>query len=343
MKRILIIRPSAIGDIVMASPVIDALRRSIPEAFIGWLVDAAAAGLLDHHPGLDRVIPWHRSRWSRLTKQGRWIRLALELRALRGSLIADRFDTAIDLQGLFRSRLLAALSGAPLRIGFVSKEPGEWFMTRLEAKGNHHCLMGSEYRHLMDRLGLDAGDFAPKIVVSPEQRRRTEVLLAKQGIGGDYAVICPFTTRPHKHWVAARWTDLAVAIDKAFALPVAALGGPEHRKTADRMFSGSPVVDFTGKSSLVEAAAMIEKATLLIGVDTGLTHMGTAFRRPTVALFGPTCPYRKASSPLTRVIYHPRDCSPCRRSPSCEDFGCMCGIGTEEVVEVLRQLLSHRG
>ncbi len=343
MKRILIIRPSAIGDIVMSTPVIDALRRSIPEAFIGWLVDAPATDLLDHHPGLDRVIPWHRSRWSRLATQGRWIRLAIELKTLRGSLVAGRFDTAIDLQGLFRSRLLALLSGASRRIGFVSKEPGGWLMTRLETKGTDHYLMGSEYRHLMERLGLDTGDFTPRIVVSPEHRRQAEALLAKHGIGGDYALICPFTTRPHKHWVADRWTDLVEAIERTFALPVATLGGPEHRKAADRMFSNSPVADLTGKSSLAEAAAMVEKTALLVGVDTGLTHMGTAFRRPTVALFGPTCPYRKAPSSLTRVIYHPRDCSPCRRSPSCADFGCMVGIETPEVVEVIRQLMSQRG
>jgi heptosyltransferase-1 len=342
MKRILIIRPSAIGDIVMASPVIDALRRSIPEAYIGWLVDAPAAGLLAHHPDLDCVMPWNRSHWIGLTRQGRWIRLALELKAFRGSLVACRFDTAIDLQGLFRSRLLAILSGAPRRIGFVSKEPGGWLMTRLETKGTDHCQMGSEYRHLMDRLGLDVGDFAPKIAVSPEQRRRAEGILAKRGIGGDYALICPFTTRPQKHWVADRWAGLVEAINRAFALPVVALGGPEHRKTADRMLAGSPVANLTGESSLGEAAAMIERAALLVGVDTGLTHMGTAFRRPTVALFGPTCPYRKAPSPLTRVIYHPRDCSPCRRSPSCGDFECMSGIETAEVVEMIRQVMPHR-
>jgi len=94
----------------------------------------------------------------------------------------------------------------------------------------------------------------------------------------------------------------------------------------------------------VQSAAVIKNAALMIGVDTGLTHMGTAFMRPTVALFGSTCPYLITASPATRVLYHPFPCSPCRRSPTCSgEFPCMADITVAEVMENSVQLLESAG
>lgn len=340
MKRILLIRPSAMGDIVMASPVVDALRRSRPDAFIAWLADPVLAPLLAHHPGLDRVVPWSRSRWSQLARGGRWPCLAGEIRALRATLHACRFDTAIDLQGLLRSRLLALLSGAATRIGFASKEPGEWLMNRIEDKGPDDKRMGSEYRYLMDRLGIPADGFAPRLVLSEAGRTAGAELLARHGVRPPYGVLCPFTTRPQKHWVEDRWAPLAAALHRRFGWPSVLLGGPGDGEAARRIAAAAttPLANLAGAAPIEQSAAVVEGADLLVGVDTGLTHMGTAFGRATVALFGPTCPYLRTTSPATRVLHHPHECSPCRRSPTCRDYRCMAGIGLDEVVEAAAEL-----
>jgi heptosyltransferase-1 len=120
------------------------------------------------------------------------------------------------------------------------------------------------------------------------------------------------------------------------------LGGPGDRAPAAAIAGAAGVgrvIDLTGRTSLPVAAALIDRCRALVGVDTGLTHMGIALRRPTLALFGSTCPYLDTARPDATVIYHPRDCSPCRRRPSCGGrFDCMRDIGVDEVLAALDRL-----
>jgi len=106
--------------------------------------------------------------------------------------------------------------------------------------------------------------------------------------------------------------------------------------------SGDPVplLSLVGGTSLLTAAALIKQARVLVGVDTGLSHMGIAFERPSVLLFGSTCPYTETGSARARVLYHRRDCSPCRRRPTCAGaFSCMREIEVDEVMITLAELL----
>ena len=155
-------------------------------------------------------------------------------------------------------------------------------------------------------------------------------------------MICPFTTRPQKHWLEDRWGRLALAIREQLELPVVMLGGPGDRVAAARIVQGAPraVHDLVGQTSLLEAAALIARSALMIGVDTGLSHMGIAFGRPSLLLFGSTCPYLNTTRSNARVLYHRLPCSPCRRRPSCDgDFTCMKRIAVEEVLSEARALL----
>jgi len=131
-RRILIVRLSALGDVVHVLPLLDALRRARPDAWIGWLVEERNASVLAGHPQLDRVFVWSRRELSALLRRGRVLAaLRLALRSLR-ELRAARFDVSIDAQCNLRSSLLARLSGAPRRIGFAppySKEKAHWLAT----------------------------------------------------------------------------------------------------------------------------------------------------------------------------------------------------------------------
>ncbi|MFZ0241201.1 MAG: glycosyltransferase family 9 protein, partial [Desulfobacterales bacterium] len=100
------------------------------------------------------------------------------------------------------------------------------------------------------------------------------------------------------------------------------------------------ITDLTGKTTLGQAAALVEQAALVIGVDTGLTHLGTAFKRPTIALFGATCPYLSTVNRGTIVVYNRLTCSPCKRKPTCHGrYDCMQAIGTADVLRAARGLL----
>ncbi len=345
MKRILIIRPSAVGDIVMASPMIRVLRRGFPDARIVWLAEPSMADLL-HHPELDGVIFWDKGRWRKLLRRGRLPALLREILSLRRRLVSEQFDIALDAQGLLRSRALAWLSGATRRIGFDSREPGRFLMTEIISRGASAKRMSSEYRHMMETIGLSVDGFFPELAVKADDADAMEDRLRAVGIDNEYAVICPFTTRPQKHWFEDRWAALAGEIRERMGLPVVMLGGPNDVAAARSIkgLAGDEIHDLTGGTTLGQSMAVLQNAALIVGVDTGLTHMGTAFGRPTAALFGATRPYLETGRETTAVMYHPRECSPCRRRPTCGgEFDCMAAISVDEVLTRVMDICLTKG
>jgi heptosyltransferase-1 len=341
VKTILIIRPSAVGDIIMASPLIGALRRTFPTAHIAWLLEPHLVDLLQSHPALDEVIPWPKARWRDLLRRRRFLTLCREVNQFRKSLLRRGFDLAIDAQGLLRSRSLARLSGARERVGFDSKEPGSCLMTKIVSKGTECTRISSEYLHLAQVLGLETGAFQPGLVVFTKDDSSADHELTKKGIRGPYAAFCPFTTRPQKHWPESHWAALSNRIGEDTGLAMIMLGGTGDRDAGQRIgqLSEGRICDLTGATSLGVAMALIRKATFVVGVDTGLTHLGIAFDRPTVAIFGSTCPYTEAPGARIVVLYDHRHCSPCRRRPTCNgEYSCMKGIAPERVVEAARRL-----
>ena len=160
--------------------------------------------------------------------------------------------------------------------------------------------------------------------VGAAPRERARERLAAAGVVGRYAVLCPYTTRPQKHWFDERWAELATRLHAAGLRPVL-LGGPDVAPRAAAITAGAPgAVDLVGALKLDETVAAIADAALLVGVDTGLTHMGSALDVPTIALFGSTRPYLDARTPRTVVLYEQLPCSPCRRHPTCGgSYDCM--------------------
>jgi heptosyltransferase-1 len=340
---ILIVRLSAIGDVVFASPLIRALRLRYPAARISWLVQPESKALLEHHPDLDQVIVWPRGEWEALWKQRRWLALWRAIRQFRQTLRACRFDMALDVHSLMKSGFLTWLSGARERIGLGSREGSQWLMTRVVDKGPDSKRIGSEYLRLAEVLGLPVEPFEMQVVLGDADDRFAGTLIRKRGLQNGYAVICPFTTRPQKHWFETSWIELAPQLQQQLGLQVVLLGGPADREAAQRIRTGAGdcVTNLAGETSLTQAAALIRHAGLVIGVDTGLTHMGIAFKRPSICLFGSTCPYLDTTRDDAVVLYHKLDCSPCKRRPTCNGrFDCMRAITAGEVLDQAQRLLS---
>lgn len=337
---ILIVRLSAIGDIVFASPLIHALRLRYPRARISWLVQPESRSLLERHPDIDEVIVWPRGEWRRLWRARRWRELWRAVADFKALLRSRRFDLALDVQSLMKSGMLTWLSGAPERIGLASREGSRWLMTRVVERGGEPRRIASEYLHFAQRLELPTESFEMCVGLDATDCRYADETAKRFELEGGFVVICPFTTRPQKHWFNASWRRLIEAVGREWSLPVVMLGGPDERQAAREIAAGeSPgVINLVGETSLRQAAAIIARASLVVGVDTGLTHMGIAMNRPTLCLFGSTRPYLDTGHANARVIYHPRECSPCRRKPTCGGaFHCMAEISAEEVMtEALR-------
>jgi heptosyltransferase-1 len=327
-KRILIVRLSAIGDIVMTSGLIPALSKRFPQAELYWLTEAACAPLLKHNPRLKEVLIWPRAQWTHLLKTKQYRALWREIATFRKNLKTHKFDWVLDGQGLLKSGLCSWFTSAPRRISIGAREGSRLLVhERLTPPTADSALrISSEYRQLATYLGAAEEDFQLDLAVGEESLIKAKATLQQYGLqpSRPLVALCPFTTRPQKHWLEDRWSELANTLFERGLQPVL-LGGPADQVDANRIKALCPhLVDLTGKLKLDESVAIISECQQLIGVDTGLTHMGTALKIPTVALFGSTRPYLDANTPTTHVMYDELPCSPCHRRPICNGrFDCM--------------------
>jgi len=328
----------------MATPLIRSLRSRYPDAHIAWLVQSEASELLTANPSLDEVIVWPRDDWKKLWQGLRWLRLMGEIYNFVKMLRARRFNTVIDLQGLLKSGIWARLTGAPVRIGLGSREGSAFLMSRIIDKPDNDDRIGPEYRHLAHELGFDYSEFDMDVALTEADMRYATQLIETHALSTGYMVICPFTTRPQKHWVESYWTVLAHRIQEEYGIKTVILGGSDNMVSGEKMAADrhGVMINQAGRTRLRQAAAIIRKASILIGVDTGLTHMGTAFNVPTIALFGSTRPYLETEHGNTRIIYKYLDCSPCGRNPTCGGaFTCMTSVTVDEVVTNAAGLLKE--
>jgi lipopolysaccharide heptosyltransferase I len=271
-RRVCLIKPSSLGDVVHALPTLAALRRLWPEAHFAWVVNTGLRGLLDGHPMLDEVIPFDRARvgWS---PSG----LAAFAAFLR-SLGRRRFDLAIDLQGLLRSGLMTAATGAPVRVGLAGAREGS---TRFYT----HRVPDSPGRpHAVDRLLAVAGAFgasneAPRFEVAmvPADRGWARDILAHVprprlvlNVGARWAT---------KRWPAESFAAVARRAVETLGAGLIAVGAPEDRPLVDRLRQGldpRPLLDLCGATSLPRLAAVAAESDLFLSNDTGPLHLAAA-------------------------------------------------------------------
>ena len=332
-KRILLIRLSAFGDVVIATGLLQGLKRAHPTAEIDWLVQPEFAALLRTQPAIANVIVWERKHWGTLWRGLRWFRLWQAIRGFASTLRARDYDWVIDAQGLLKSRALARLAGGKWRIGYDSKEPGKHWLhqvvrrfTEAHAQRRH---IGDEHAPMLQAL-TTLTDAVPHLALPAAKPDKP------------YLVVAPYTTRPQKHWPEAHWITLLKQL-AADGHRMLILGGPADAHAAAALITAcdSPAIEtLAGKTSLLAAAECIAAATAVIGVDTGLTHLGFALRRPTVAIFGSTRPYAEARESHSAVLFVDLPCAPCGRHPTCDGrWDCLVQLTPQRVAEALRGVL----
>ena len=331
-RRILIVRISALGDIVFCTALLEGLRKAHPQAHIAWLATSGFSGILEGDPRLNEIL--------RLPPQA--LNSFQGLRETRRMLRAEpRYDWVIDAQGLLKTRMLARMVAARRYIGFASKEPGAFLINRLVPKGGNPQHISSEYRFLAQELtATDPGP--PRLIPSRMAHERADLMLHSTGLDAGFIALCPFTTRPQKHWAETHWARLAHRLQDFGLGRCVLFGGPQDMAAGKRIMQDMPrgTVDLVGATPLPDVPALLSRARLVIGVDTGLTHIGIAVRRPVLSLFGSTRPYTGGAESPLRVLYHDLPCAPCKRSPTCNGaFSCMRDMSPEEVASAAHALL----
>ena len=320
-QRILIIKPSSLGDIVHALPVLAGLRDAYPDAHLAWLVTTAFAPLLHGHPLLDEIITFDRRQYGRMLQS--WRSLVDFLRFLR-DLRGRRFDLVLDLQGLFRSGFLARATGAATRVGFRdARELAAMFYTRrvrvppsCGPQRNDHAV--DRNLHLARELGLPVDPPLFPLGVRPEELDAARRLLAR--IAGasveSFTAVLPGARWNTKRWRVDRFAELCDRLHAQGLPRCVLLGSPEERTYSDALVSAAraPVIDLVGRTSLRECTALLTLASLVICNDSGPMHIAAALRRPVVAIFGPTNAARTGPYGETaHVVSLPLPCSPCYR------------------------------
>ena len=343
MQKVLIIRLSAIGDIIMASGLLPAIQRAYPDVQIDWLAQPECRNLLEETSEIKTVLSLSRQKWAQDIKRFRWARVALEMTSLVRTVKQRDYDLVLDIQGLWKSAVPAWLTRSKQRIGLDSREGSHKLMTEIVTCPKGDMRIASEYKTLLEYLGLGADNYRLGIQVSEEDIETARRVRERHHINQEYIVFSPFTTRAQKHWIDSRWLQLADRWENQSRLPVLILGGPfEQSKGATyEVESDGLMINLAGQTTLRQGLALIQGASLVVGVDTGLTHMGVLSNVPTVALFGSTCPYLVTDNPRARVLYEPFSCSPCKRNPTCHgQFHCMQALTVDHVMEAVMEVMA---
>ena len=343
--NLLLIKLSAVGDVVHTLPSLSALRRLYPQAHVTWVVEEGAADLLMGHPDLDRVLVSRRKSWMADGRQGHWKEAGKEAIAFMGALPNQPYDLVIDFHGLFKSAVLAGLSGGRRRLGYASLQEGSrlFYNETIPEDMNKHAV--DRYLDFLRHLGAVPGEPVFTMAETDENRRRVMDLLEPAGIvpgRHPFVAINPVALWETKLWDRGKFAALADAIGNGIGMPVVLTGSAAEKPYLDAVQASArrPLLNLAGKTSLRDLAALYRLATLVVTTDSGPMHIAAAVGTPTVALFGPTDP--KRTGPYGKghtVISLGMPCSPCFRR-QCPNPLCMGGISVERVYGVVEESLT---
>lgn len=339
-RRILIIKPSSLGDIVHALPVLAAIRACYPAARVAWLIATPFAPLLENHPEIDELIPFDRKRFGRMWRSwSAWREFWRFVARLR----RRRFDLVFDLQGLLRSALLGLFANAPHRIGPEdAREGARWCYTRrVPVSGATHAVDKNIAlaRAVLPPAAVPALN-APRfdLALTAAEHASAASLLKDAGLNPDnFTAVIPGARWPTKQWPAAHFADfINRAPDEHYAL----LGSPDERPLCERIMRDTPqnVANLAGTTSLRQLAALLARARRVVCNDSGPMHIAAAVGAPLVAIFGPTNPAR--TGPYTsnaQIIQQSLDCVPCyRRDCPLSHHACLQTLSAADVATAAR-------
>lgn len=365
--KILIIRLSAIGDAIHCLPAAAEFKRRIPGATIGWIVEPPATPLVANNPAVDQLYVLPKKEWiGKVATPWLWPAAFTEIGAFWSGIRAEKFNVAVDFQGLLKSAACAAASGAPIRAGFAGTREGadRWLTDRLDV-GDY---FGHD-RHVID-LNLSLADFVCKklgVTDGAEDLPATFPLpqppaVSLEKIGGilypdestpadspPVAVLIPGTTWTSKIWPLDHWCRLALRLSGELGYRLCLIGGASEAGTNSdiatwlhRESPNSRVLDLTGQTSLLDLIALFREARLAIGGDTGPLHLAAAVGKPKViGIYGSTPRGRLGPyGPQCRTITLNLWCQPCfEKTCPLSTTACLKDLSVDQVFGAIREHL----
>jgi len=314
-ENILLIKMSSMGDILHALPAACALRDHYPNSRISWLIDKRFVHLIEGHPALDEIICADAPSWvDRIPYRGDIARGLSHFRII-SELRERRFDCVFDLQSLFRSGLLAWSSGSKTRVGLNDwREGAPLFYTHRAPSTHPHVVR--HYLSVVERIIGPVTNVRFDLPVREEARKQASFLLREMGLGDGkpFVVLAPKSSQTFKDWPAERFSVVVRHLKERWSLPTVLVGANKDRPICEQVANGagtSPLF-FLGHT-LDELIALLERPRLVIGLDSGPTHVAATLGRRVLGIFGPTDPIRSAPWGSEDLAVHRRpECKACQ-------------------------------
>jgi len=337
-RKVLIIKPSALGDVVTALPVLRALRRKFPRARLDWLISTSCSDLLAGDADLDEIVPFDRRRLGRAWRSPA---CALALAGLARTLARGGYDWVIDLQGLFRSGFFARAAAAPIRAGFANAREGAWmfYTHRLTPKAEHTVDRNIELAAMM---GLDARRQDMTLSVSREGMDFAEGVRSSPAVAGEpYVVFVPPTRWQTKLYPVRHWRSVAARLSGR--APVAILGTPADAEMCSSIASrlGPRVIDLAGQTNIARMVGLIAGASCVVCCDSAAQHIAQAVGTDAVVLIGPTRPERTGPILRGRCVTASVPCQGCLRR-ACRHITCMQAIQPDSVADAVERTMVRK-
>lgn len=337
-KNILIVKLSAIGDVIHALPVAHALKQKYPQARITWIVEKPAYDLLTNNPDIDEIILFDKPRFKSVSG------LVSNVPELSRQLKSRNFDVVLDLQGLFKSAAIAWLSGAAERYGYCNMRELSHLLSAPICGDHQDGHIVERYLDVARALGckVEMGQFS--ITITDQEAVDAQESMKKAGITENtcFVVLAPGTNWPTKCWPIRSYGELADQLYAEGITPVI-IGGPADKQLAEEILATAkrPVIDLVGKTTLKQLAYVIKQARIFVGGDTGPMHLAVAVGTSVVAMFGPTDPGRNGPySGENIVLTATGKCCGCWQRKCDKNYECMTNITVGEVLEAVKKIAS---
>lgn len=337
-NNILIVKLSAIGDVIHALPVAQSLKQQFPAAKITWVVERPAYDLLTNNRYIDELVVFDKTKCK--TLGGLW----KHGQALARQLREKKIDLALDLQGLFKSAAIVYLSGAATRLGYCNMRELSQFVSRPVLGPHQAGHVVDRYLDVIRALGCEVNQPVRfPIQITDEEVMSAEAIAVHAGLrqGNRYVVLAPGTNWPTKCWPVKHFAKLVDRLYQDQIISVLVGSNGDKRLSEDiSQLASIPPVDLTGKTSLKQLAHIIRQADCFVGGDTGPMHLAVAVDIPVIALFGPTDPLRNGPYGVkNKVLLADRNCLGCWKRHCPYDEVCLEVIEPEQVYQAVRSYL----
>jgi len=338
-RKVLIIKPSALGDVVTALPVLRGLKRTFPNCSVSWLVNSNCADMISHDSDLDEIILFDRKKMGKAWWSPGAMKLVL---SFLWKLKRAHFDWVLDLQGLLRSGIFTCATRAPVRCGFASaREGAAWFYNyRFSPKASHTVDRNIE---LARRLGTDARGEDMTLQIAPEGQKFTEEFMATSNLrAGQFVVCVPPTRWETKLYPSRHWRRVIAGLSEKTT--VVLLGGPGDRDLCQAAIpaTDSSTINLAGQTGVREFVAMIAASSGVICGDSAAALIAPAVGVKSVVMIGPTRPERTGPYRDGQAIVSDIPCAGCL-DKQCSHITCMQTIDPDQVLQSALAMLNANG